>query len=164
MKYFSITLIIIINFFLKNSFFPGLFSLATPNTDLLITIFAAIFIGRRFGGFIGIIIGLLSDIIFSPCIGISSLSLFIIANSFGLIGQEDLKKKPVMVVIIALGGVILYNFTYYLIGYFFNINVLFSDITRIKLIWSLILTSIFALPIYYLFDSFYRERTLNFSE
>ncbi|NLM07198.1 MAG: rod shape-determining protein MreD [Tissierellia bacterium] len=164
MKYVSIILIIIINFFLKNSFFAGFFSTVTPNTDLLITIFSAIYFGRKFGGLVGIIVGLLSDLIFSPTIGISSLSLFIIANIAGLIGEEDLNKRPVLSILIATSGVILYNFIYYLIGYFFDINILFSDITRTKLIWSLILTGVFALPVYYLFNSLFREKTLNFSE
>ncbi len=70
-------LIIIGNFILQSTVFSqiSIFGVV-PNTGLIIIVTIALLKGRRIGGVVGLLVGLLQDIIFSPVIGVNGFIYF----------------------------------------------------------------------------------------
>lgn len=163
MKKVYLAIIIILNFFIQTSFLEGLNLFGIPDSDLLVTLFTGIFLGPYYGAVVGLIIGFLQDILFSKIVGLSSLSLFIMGIASGYIKENFITKKKIYrLFLLCLVATIVYNFIYYLVGYFFNSGIVLNNIVRNRFVGSLIFNLIIAYPLYILFKKLFETKNLNF--
>lgn len=78
-KIFTIFTIIIINLILQSTILPYLDIMGVvPNTALVIVVIIALSKGKYYGGFFGLFIGLMQDIIFNITIGINGFIYFLL--------------------------------------------------------------------------------------
>ena len=93
----TLLLILLINIVFQSSILPY-FSLFgyTPNTGLVLVIIIALRKGKYYGGFFGLALGLIQDILFGQVLGINGLILFIIGYIIGLI-QDSLDIENIVI-------------------------------------------------------------------
>lgn len=164
MRFFILIIIILFNFFLQGSIIPNFSILGVvPNTALLIVISIALFKGPYYGGFVGLIIGILQEIVFSPILGINAFIYFFLGYSVGLIEDKLTRDNIVIPVLLAIIATVFYNFAYYVFIYFLSYDINFSAVVQDILLVELILNGIIAIPIYKIFSKIYRAPTMSFN-
>lgn len=117
-------LIIIINFILESTIIHhfDIFGVV-PNTALIITVIVALLRGKRLGSVVGLISGLLEDIIFCPIIGINAFTLFFTGYFVGLMENKLSKDNILIPIISSLISTISYHLMYSLFLYFLSYDI-----------------------------------------
>ncbi len=134
-------LIIIINFILQSTILQyfNIFNVV-PNTGLVIIVVIALLKGKRAGSIVGLIAGLLQDIIFSPVIGINGFLYFFIGYLVGMTENKLSKDNILIPFIMTLISTICYHLFYYLFMYFLSYNIslliFFKDVVIIEMIYN----------------------------
>lgn len=163
MTIFVLALISLVNFYLQISVFPYIsISGVVPNTALILIICISIFKGRYYGSFFGLFIGLIQDILFSSVIGINAFIYFFLGYFIGLMEHRLIRNNIIVPVLFSIGGVIYYNFLYYIFMYFLSRNIPFLSFTKNILLIEIIYTSILSIPIYKAFEYKFREPAISF--
>lgn len=156
-------LIILLNFFLQSAILPYINILGVvPNTALLIVISIALFKGRYYGGFIGLTIGLLQDIVFSPTIGVNAFIYFFIGYLIGSVGNKLTKENIFIPILLSTLCIILYNFSYYVFMFFLSQNIPFLSFAKDVLIIEIIYSGILSIPIYKVFSKIFVVPKIRF--
>lgn len=160
---FILLLVVLINFFLQSSILPyiGIFGVV-PNTGLLIIIAVSLFKGRYYGGFLGLIIGLLQDIVFSPVIGINAFIYFFAGYFVGLVENKLTKDNVLIPLLFSIFGIIYYNFSYYVFMYFLSRDIPFLSFAKDVLLIEIIYSSILSIPIYKIFSKIFVTPNIRF--
>ncbi|MDR7857062.1 rod shape-determining protein MreD [Tissierella sp.] len=160
-----LALAILVNFFLQSSILPYISILGVvPNTALLIVISIALFKGRFYGGVIGIMIGLIQDIVFSPIIGINSFIYFFIGYSVGLIENKLTRDNALIPLLFSIIGIIFYNFSYYVFMFFLSRDIPFLSFAKDVLLIEILYTGVLSIPIYKIFSKIFVVPTINFGK
>ncbi|MCF6463691.1 rod shape-determining protein MreD [Clostridium sp. Cult1] len=134
-------LIIIINFILQSTILQyfNIFNVV-PNTGLVIIVVIALLKGKRAGSIVGLIAGLLQDIIFSPVIGINGFLYFFIGYLVGMTENKLSKDNILIPFIMTLISTICYHLFYYLFMYFLSYNIsfliFFKDVVIIEMLYN----------------------------
>lgn len=161
----ALIIILISNIILQSSILPFLsFFGYAPNTGLVLVVIIALRKGKYYGGFFGLALGLIQDILFGQVVGVNALILFFVGYLIGII--EDIFDIENIVIPVVFSGIstILYNFSYYTIMFFLSMDI--SREVMIKNVFSIeiIYNTIFALLIYKLFAKIFVIPNLSFGK
>lgn len=161
---FLLVLIIIANFLLNITILPYFEVMGIlPNTALAMVVVIALSKGRYYGGFFGIFIGLLHDILFSVHIGINALIFFFIGYLVGLSGNVFTRDNIINPVIFTSLGTVVYNLSYFLYLYFTNIEFTYSYLIRRVVSIEIIYNALIAIVIYKIFKKIFGKTRLSFN-
>ncbi len=160
----KLVLVVIINLILGTTIFPYISVYGVvPNLSLLVVMFIGAYKGRTYGGILGIIIGLINDILFSSIIGINALILFFAGYLVGLVEDRIIKDNTVIPIILALAGTIYYSFVYYIFMYFISSGLDFFSYAKTKLLIELIYNLAISIPVYKIFSKIYTSPQIRFA-
>lgn len=159
MKRIIMIAIVILNFILQTSLYPflGFFGIV-PNISLILVVIFAIYTDSITGAVIGLITGLLYDIMIMDIFGINALLFFISGAILGAINEEVNKENSLTYVTFTLLTAITWHGIMYVILYFLRIEI--TDINYILKIVAveIILDCIFAIVVWklmiWLFEKF----------
>lgn len=165
MTTFLVGITLILNIILQSVILPGfkVFG-ASPNTALAIVIVIALSKGRIYGGIVGLISGLVLDVMFSMTIGISGLILFITGYFTGFASDSFAKENAVNPIIFTLLGTVFYNALFAMFMYFNSRNITLEYAVKSMLSFELILNGISALLIYMLFRKIFSRPQIRFNK
>lgn len=160
---FILAIVILLNFFLQSSIFPyiGVFGIV-PNTALIIVISIALYKGRFYGGFVGLIIGMIQDIVFSPVIGVNAFIYFFAGYLVGLVENKLTKDNIFIPILFSILGTIYYNFSYYVFMFFLSRNIPFLSFAKDILVIETIYNCVLSIPIYKLFSKIFVVPKIRF--
>ena len=163
MSILILIIVVLLNFLLQSTIFPYIAILGVvPNTALLIVMSISLFKGKYYGGFTGLIIGLLQDIIFSSVIGINSFIYFFAGYLTGMVENKLSRENPFIPILFSLVGTIYYNFMYYTFMFFLSTNIPFLSFSKSIMLVEILYNIIAAIPIYMIFSKMFKEPTIKF--
>lgn len=156
---------VLLNFLLQSTIFPymAIFGVV-PNTALLIVMCVSLLKGKYYGGFLGIIIGLLQDIVFSSVIGINSFIYFFAGYLIGLAENKLSRDNLFIPILFSIVGTIYYNFIYYTFMFFLSKNIPFLSVSKYIMIIEILYNMVLAIPIYMIFSKVFVEPTIQFGK
>lgn len=158
-----LSIVVILNLVLQSSILPYLSIFGVvPNTAILIIIAVSLHKGRYYGGFLGLIMGLLQDIIFSPVIGINAFIYFFAGYFVGMVENKLTKDNVIIPLLFSIIGIIYYNFSYYVFMFFLSKDIPFLTFAKDILLIEIIYSSIFSIPIYKMFSKVFVEPKIRF--
>ncbi len=97
-----------------------------PNTGIIIVVLVALIKGKNAGSMVGLLIGLLQDIIFSTVVGVNGIIYFFIGYIIG-ISEDKLSKDNLLIpIFLTLLSTLFYHLSYYLFMFFLGHNINFS--------------------------------------
>ncbi|NMB09433.1 MAG: rod shape-determining protein MreD [Tissierellia bacterium] len=149
-------LIILLNIVIQSTILSR-FSLFGVHENLSIPIVVALAIGfgAYTGGFSGLVIGLIEDILFSPVIGMRALIYFVlgflIGSSEAGINKEDIRSGIIFTIL----GTIFYLIVYYIIGYLIGINISFKEYLFGPIFLEMLYNSIIYIFVFKIFNRVY---------
>lgn len=160
-----LVLVLVLNLLLQSAIIPyiSIFGVV-PNTALLIVIAISLLKGKYYGGFMGLIIGLLQDIIFSPIIGVNAFIYFFAGYLIGLIENRLSRENVFIPLIFSIAGTIYYNFVYYVFMFFLARDIPFLSFARDIMIVEIIYNGILSIPIYMIFSRIFVAPTIRFGK
>ena len=163
MSILILAVVVLLNFILQSTIFPymAIFGVV-PNTALLIVMFISLLKGKYYGGFIGIIVGLLQDIIFSSVIGINSFIYFFAGYLTGMAENKLSRDNMFIPILFSLIGTIYYNFTYYTFMFFLSENIPFLSFSKYIMLIEMLYNIVLAIPIYLVLSKIFVEPTIQF--
>lgn len=143
------TLIIIGNFILQSTIFSHISILGVvPNTGLIIIVAIGLLKGRRFGGVVGLLVGLLQDIIFSPVIGVNGFIYFFVGYFVGMAEDKLSKDNLLIPFIVTAISTMAYHVFYYIFIYFLGYSIDFAIFFREIVILEILYNSLISIFIY----------------
>lgn len=144
----SIFFIYFIIYFLQVNFFSW-FTIAgiQPNLFVLLILFVGIFMGKKTGLILGILLGLYTDFLFSQTIGISSILMGAIGWSGDYIEKKFSKESKITIVLmgsIVTGVYEVFSYVFKIVKLSANINFLpFLYMLAIEIIYNAFIVIIF---------------------
>ncbi len=165
MNIYLILLIMIGNIILESTIVNrfAIFSVV-PNITLVLIIIIALSRGRKLGSFVGLISGLIIDILFSPAIGINGLLYFFLGYIVGLLDTKISKDNILIPLLLSLSGTFLYNLFYLLFMFFLGYNINFNLLFNYKLIIEIIYNSILMVPLFKILSKRFIIKGMSFSK
>lgn len=158
-----LAIVILLNFFLQSSIFPYINVLGiVPNTALLIVISIALYKGRFYGGFVGFVIGIIQDIVFSPVVGVNAFIYFFAGYLVGLVENKLTKENILIPILFSILGTIYYNFSYYVFMFFLSQNIPFLSFAKDILVIETIYNGVLSIPIYKIFSKIFVVPKIRF--
>lgn len=165
MSNFLIILMIIINFIFQSTILPyfEIFRVV-PNTALIIVVVLALAKGKYYGGFYGLLIGLIQDIMFSSVIGINAFILFFAGYTIGYVEDTFARDNILNPIVFTFLATVYYNILYSLFQYFLAKDI--SFIVAVKSIFSfeVIYNCLFSIVIYKLFHKIFSGPKIRFGK
>ncbi len=163
MSILILTIVVLVNFLLQSTIFPyiSIFGVV-PNTALLIVMSISLLRGKYYGGFTGLIIGLLQDIIFSSVIGINSFIYFFAGYITGMVENKLSRENMFIPILLSVIGTIYYNFTYYTFMFFLSKNIPFLSFSKYIMLIEILYNIVLAIPIYIILSKIFVEPTIKF--
>ncbi len=156
-------IIIIVNFILQSTIFQHIAILGVvPNTALIIIVSLALIKGREIGGLIGLLVGLLQDILFSKTIGPNGFAYFFIGYYVGKSGQKVYKESLIVPIVFTAISTGVYYLLYYILMYFLSKNISFGFILKNVGIVEIIYNTVIAIPIYKWFLKIFTIPSIRF--
>ncbi len=160
---FVLSIVVLINFLLQSSILPYISVLGVvPNTALIIIICVALYKGRYYGGFVGLVIGIVQDIVFSPVIGVNAFIYFFAGYLVGLVENKLTKENILIPILFSILGTIYYNFSYYIFMFFLSRDIPFLSFAKDILIIETIYNGILSIPIYKIFSKIFVVPKIRF--
>lgn len=149
MNILILILLVLVNLIFSSSILPyiSIFGVV-PNTSILLLVSICLLKGRPYGGIIGIVTGLLQDIMFGSTIGINALVYFIIGYGITNSNRRISRDNIFIPVALSMGMIIVYNLLYSVFIYFIGIEVSLAHYIKSKLLIELIYSGILMIPIY----------------
>lgn len=119
-----------------------------PNLSLIVVISYGLIEGNRWGHNIGLLIGLIQDVLFCSYIGFFSLLYFYLGHLSGY-GHRILRRGNLLIpLLLVVAGDLLYGFLCYIFKYFFAGQIHAMYYISHIIIPEAAYTSLFVLPIY----------------
>lgn len=165
MNIFLIILMVIGNFVFQSTILPSLRIFGVvPNTALIFVILFSLNRGKYYGGFVGMAIGFIQDIMFSTTIGVNAFIYFFIGYIIVTVENTLTRDTIISPVIFSILGTIFYNFIYFFFMFFLSRRVSFfllmKDVMLIEIIYNTIATII----IYKIIGKIFVEPSLKFGK
>lgn len=150
-------LLIIANLILQGSVLPFLsFLVFLPNPALISVISLALFKGKYYGAFFGLVMGLFQDVIFGDVIGAYALIYFLIGYGISFIQEYINSENMIIHIFFTAIGTILYNFMYFIIMFFLardiSLSYLFTRVFSLEILYNSILAVILYKLLYKIFN------------
>ena len=163
MSILILALVILVNLLLQSTIFPymSIFGVV-PNTALLIVMSIALLRGKYYGGFTGIIMGLLQDVIFSSVIGINAFIYFFAGYLIGMAENKLSRDNMFIPILFSIIGTIYYNFAYYTFMFFLSRNIPFLSFSKYIMLIEILYNIVLAIPIYLVLSKVFVEPTIQF--
>ena len=141
MKSLKILAIIILNLIFQSTLIQYFgISDVVPNTGLILLVSFALLDGERMGAILGLIIGLLQDVLFCDVIGVHTLIYFFIGYLMGKMNQKVFKDNFIVPFLFTAIATIGFHFFYDLFMYFLGIDVelidVFEKVISIELLYN----------------------------
>lgn len=161
----TLIIIILINIVFQSSILPYLTLFGfMPNTGLVLIVIIALRQGKYYGGFFGLGLGLIQDILFGQAIGVNALIFFILGYTIGLI-QDVLDIENIIIPILSSAlGTIFYNFSFYIIMFFLSrdvpTEVMMKNVFSLEILYNVILAAL----VYKLFSKIFVIPSLRFGK
>ena len=164
MTTFLVSMTLILNLILQSVILPGVKILGTtPNTALAIVVVIALSKGRIYGGIVGLISGLVLDVMFSMTIGIGAFILFFTGYLTGFASDSFAKENAVNPVLFTVVGTVFYNALFAMFMFFTSRNITLESAVRSIFSFELILNGIAAILIYFLFRKIFSRPQIRFN-
>lgn len=165
MNIFIIILMVIGNFIFQSTILPSLRIFGVvPNTALIFVILFSLNKGRYYGGFVGMAIGLIQDIMFSTTIGVNAFIYFFIGYIIGTAENILARDSIITPVICSILGTIFYNFVYFFFMFFLSRNVPFFELLKDVMLIEIIYNTIATIIIYKIIGKIFVEPSLRFGK
>lgn len=159
-----IPIIVVLNFLLQTTLFQHIqIAGIVPNTSLIVIISFGILRGRKIASTMGLIIGLLQDIMFSNIIGVYGLLYFIMGYLFGLLNKKLFKENLFVAFVLTYSSTIILNLILNTLLYFLGYDVSFLLTIKKAFIIEGLYNSLLAIPIYMVISKLYKEHKLSFT-
>lgn len=140
--------IIIINFILQTSLYHFIdFSLIVPNISLVLVVIFSLFSDSITGALLGIITGILYDVMVMDIFGIYTLLFFLTGSIVGLINEDVNKENYFTFFSITLIVATVWNLLMYIILFFLGLESSKVILISQKLILEVIMDAIIAMPL-----------------
>ncbi len=124
MRVLILGFLIILNFVLESTIFQYTRILGIkPDFTIILVVSYAIMRGSMYGGFIGLISGLLNDLIYGKSFGISSLSYMLTGYIIGQSQENVFKDSLIPPIIFNIIGVFIYQHLFYLASYLSKVDI-----------------------------------------
>lgn len=164
MNPFKIAAIVLINFILQTTILNN-FSIGdtVPNTAIIIVVALSLISGKKTGATVGLVFGILQDILFSGVIGINTLGFFSVGLLVGSLDQKVFKENLFLPFIITLASTVFIYMTQYFFLYFLKVQVSFVDLILGDMIKELIYNGAVTVFIYKGILSIYKEPSVKFT-
>ena len=165
MDFITLFLIIIINFIFQSTILPSLSIFGVvANTGIIIVVLLALIKGKSAGSIVGLLMGLLQDIIFSTVIGVNGIIYFFIGYIVGMT-EDKLSKDNILVPIFSTFlSTLFYHLLYYLfmffLGYSVNFLLFFRQIVLLEMVYNSLLSVLF----YKLFTRIFTIPSIRFGK
>ena len=165
MNIFTIFSIIVINFILESTIL-SYFSIfgVLPNTSLIIIGAIALLRGRKTGSIVGLVMGLLQDIVFSPVIGVNAFIYFFIGYSIGMAENNLSKDNALIPFVITIGSTIGYHLLYYFFMFFLGHNINFPVFFKKIVIFEIAYNSLLSILFYKWFSRIFVIPSIRFGK
>lgn len=148
MKKTIMIVIIIINFILQTSLYHFVdFSLIVPNISLVLLVIFSLFSDNITGAILGIITGILYDVMVMDVFGIYTLLFFLTGSIVGLINEDVNKENYFTFFSITFIVATVWNLLMYIILFFLGLESSKVILISQKLILEVILDAIIAMPL-----------------
>ncbi len=152
MRIFILSLLLMIEIIIESTIFPFLkIRGVTPDIVLITIISMGLIYGKREGIILGLIGGLLSDILFGRVLGLHALPYMLIGYLMGLASERVYKENRIIPFLFTIIGTLCYHGIFYLIRYLsgidFSISIYIKDYTSLSVIFNAILV-IFIYPFF----------------
>lgn len=165
MNIFIIILMVLGNFILQSTILPSFSILGVvPNTALIFVILISLNKGKYYGGFIGIAIGLMQDIIFATTIGVNAFIYFFIGYTIGSFENTLVRDNLMTPVICSFLGTVFYNVMYALFMFFLSREIPFIMLMKNVLFVEIIYNIIATIIIYKIISKIHVEPSLKFGK
>lgn len=163
MSIYMIILTIFINFILESTLFNrlSLFGVV-PNIGLILIVIIAISRGRKVGGMAGLVTGMLSDVMFSPVVGVKALIYFFIGYTIGMSENKLSKDNIIIPIIMTIGATFFYHLMYMLFMFFINNKIYMSGSFRTIFLLELLYNTILVVPLYKWLSKAYTLKGMTF--
>lgn len=163
MKFITLALIGIISVIMQSSILPYFNIMGTTaNLVLAVVLSIALLIRKPYGGIMGLIIGLLMDILFSPIIGVNALIYFLMGYVLENIEFHLSRDEIHVPIIIIIFSTVVYNFLYFVILYFASYEISFMYFIMNKLLIEIVYNSLLIIPLYKIISSIYAAPAIRF--
>lgn len=161
----ALSLIMIINLIIQSTILPYIPIFGyVPNTALVIIVVVALLKGKHYGGFFGLILGLIQDILFGTVVGVNGLIYFALGYTIGFI-QTTLNVENSIIPAICSGlGTIIYNSLYFLLMFFLSRSIPMEVMIKNTFSIEILYNSILAVLIYKQFSKFFGVPSLRFGK
>jgi len=156
-------LIIVINFIFQSTLLPYMSVFGVlPNTSIIIIVIIALLKGRKVGSIVGLSMGLLQDIIFSPVIGVNGFIYFFIGYLVGMM-ESRLSKDNILIPFIMTAAVTIgYHLFYYLFMFFLAYNINFSAFFKKTILLEMVYNSLLSILVYKWFSKIFIVPSIRF--
>ena len=163
MNIFIIFLIIAINFILQSTIltYVSIFGVL-PNTSLIIIVVIALLKGKKAGGIVGLLIGLLQDIIFSSVIGVNGFIYFFVGYFVGMAENKLSKDNMLIPFIMTAGATVGYHLLYYLFMFFLGHDIAFSVFFKKVVLFEMTYNSLLSILFYKWFSKIFIVPSIRF--
>lgn len=163
MSILILIIVVLLNFLLQSTIFPymAIFGVV-PNTALLIVMSISLLKGKYYGGVIGLVIGLLQDMVFSSVIGINAFIYFFAGYLIGMAENKLSRDNMFIPALFSIIGTIYYNFTYYTFMFFLSKNIPFLSFSKYIMLIEILYNIVLAVPIYMILSKIFVEPTIQF--
>lgn len=163
MNILKIALIIGINFILETTILPNFKIFGTmPNLGIVIVIAIALLKGRKTGSIVGLIVGILNDVIFSRVIGVNAFLYFFIGYLVGMTESKLSKDNILIPFIITMVSTIGYHLFYYIFMFFLNYNINFPAFFKKVVLFEMVYNGIIAIFIHRWFSKIFVDPGVSF--
>lgn len=165
MNIFILILMVLGNFILQSTILPSLSIFGVvPNTALIFVILIGLNKGKYYGGFTGIAIGLIQDIIFATTIGVNAFIYFFIGYTIGSFENTLARDNLITPVICSVLGTVFYNIMYSLFMFFLSREIPFIILMKNVLFVEIIYNIIATIIIYKIISRIFVEPSLKFGK
>lgn len=161
----TLLLIIFINIVFQSSILPyfTLFGFI-PNTGLVLIVIIALRQGKYYGGFFGLALGFVQDILFGQVVGVNALIFFILGYVVGMI-QDVLDIENIAIPMLSSAmSTIFYNFSFYIIMFFLSrdipMEIMIKNVFSIEILYNVVLAAL----IFKLFSKIFVMPSLSFGK
>ena len=156
-------LIIVINFIFQSTLLPYMSVFGVlPNTSIIIIVIIALLKGRKVGSIVGLSMGLLQDIIFSPVIGVNGFIYFFIGYLVGMTESRLSKDNILIPFIMTAAATIGYHLFYYLFMFFLAYNINFSAFFKKTILLEMVYNSLLSILVYKWFSKIFIVPSIRF--
>ena len=165
MSMYMVMLTAILNLFLESTLLDRveIFGVV-PNFSLILLVTIALSRGKMTGGFVGLVVGLLEDIIFSPIIGVKAFIYFFIGYTVGMSENKLSRDNLLIPVLMTCAATVFYNTAFLILMYFLSGVSHFDSSLGRTLILETLYNAILIVPTYKILSKRYILKGMSFGE